>query len=408
MTDKTKNTLIGLFVTLAVGAMIGLILFLEPQIGDGKKTIEVRFANIAGISVGTRVTFAGRPVGEVVAIRELSEARQEAPDESGRVYLYQLTLKLDSSATVYNTDEIAVRTTGLMGEKSVAILPRIAAKGKPSFPITNQILYANSIDPFENTVNQIGKVAHRLDGAVQHIDQWFLDNQARLTGVLESLDGALGQADLILGSVEAEKLVPAIREGVHLLNDNLRSVKTSLEDDQLLSRIAGLTDNFDKAVDTFNTEGAASLRNIHQITRDLSTGTGTIGRLINQEDFYLRMNSLMSKGETLMNDMNHYGILFQYNKQWQRGRTKRANILKSLDTPQEFRAYFEGEIDSMNTSLGRLTELVERAHGDGERSKVLHSEPFRKDFAVLMRQVQSLSDSIKLYNESLVAQSEME
>lgn len=406
MTEKAKNILIGLFVTMAIAVMVGLVLFLEPQIGDGKKTVEVRFANIAGISVGTRVTFAGRPVGEVVAIRELLDARSEAPDDSGRVYLYQLTLKLDSSATVYNTDEIAVRTTGLMGEKSVAILPKVPPKGKASFPITDQILYANSVDPFENTVNQIGKVAGRLDSTVHHLDQWFLDNQARLTGVLESLDGALGKADLIMGSIDAEKLIPAIRESVHLLNDNLQSVKTSLEDDQLLHRIAGLTDNLDKAAESFNTEGAAALRNINQVTRDLATGNGTIGRLITGDDFYLRLTSLMSKGETLMNDVNHYGLLFQYDKHWQRSRTKRANILKALDTPQEFRAYFEGEIDGMNTALGRLTELVERAHGVDEHTKIVQSDTFRKDFAVLMRQVQSLSDSIKLYNEGLIAQKE--
>ena len=85
MTEKVKNILIGLFVTAAVTIVVAMILFLEPKVGDGKKTIRVRFANISGIVVGTRVAFAGKPVGEVIHIREVPDAR-EHPDEFGRVF----------------------------------------------------------------------------------------------------------------------------------------------------------------------------------------------------------------------------------------------------------------------------------------------------------------------------------
>ncbi len=73
MTDQMKNILIGLFVTAAVTIMVAMVLFLEPTVGDGKKTLHVRFANVAGISSEPRVTFAGKPVGEVVHIKEIGE-----------------------------------------------------------------------------------------------------------------------------------------------------------------------------------------------------------------------------------------------------------------------------------------------------------------------------------------------
>src|SRR5690606_36382408 len=106
--------------------------------------------------------------------------------------------------------------------------------------------------------------------------------------------------------------------------------------------------------------------------------------------------SLLSKADTLMNDVNHYGILFQYDKHWQRGRTKKANFLKALDTPKEFRNYFEGEVDAVTTSLGRLTELLERAEGLGEKKNIIENENFKKQFATLLRSAQSLTDTIKL------------
>ena len=406
MTDKMKNILIGLFVAAAVTIMVAMVLFLEPRIGDGKKTFRVRFANVAGIIIGTRVTFAGKPVGEVVAIQEVKEARTEPSDETGRVYVYLLTLKVDSTVDIYNYDEIAIRTTGLMGEKSIAILPKLAPKGKTPYLILDEIVTANSVDPLENTFNQIAKVSNRVDGAVDRFDNWFHSNSETLSHSIQHLDSFLDHGDALVTSVNETKLVPSLRESTDLLNENLRFIQASLGDDQLLGKVSSLASNLDKAADTFNNDGAQALRNINQFTRDLSNGTGTLGRLVTGDDIYLRLGSLMSKAETLMNDINHYGILFQYDKSWQRGRTKKANFLKALDTPREFREYFEGEVDSITTSLGRLTELLERA--EGERQKIVENDHFKKQFTSLMRSVQSLSDSVKLYNEGLIAQTEVE
>jgi phospholipid/cholesterol/gamma-HCH transport system substrate-binding protein len=105
-----------------------------------------------------------------------------------------------------------------------------------------------------------------------------------------------------------------------------------------------------------------------------------------------------------MNDINPYGILFQYDKTWQRNRTKKANLLKALETPKEFRSYFDGEVDAITTSLGRLSELMERADGADEKTKIAENENFKRQFAALLRSAQSLTDLIKLYNENLVAQ----
>lgn len=405
MTDQVKNILIGLFVTGAVVIMVAMVLFLKPTVGDGKKTICARFTNISGITVGTRVTFAGKPVGEVAHIQELTGAREEA-DATGRIYLYQLTLKLDSRVNVYNSDEIAIRTTGLMGEKSVAILPKVASKDQTAYIVTDQIVYANSTDPLENTFNQVTKVATRLENSISNLDNWFNDNQKNLSFAVQSFGGAMGQVDSILNIVDAEKLIPAVRQSVGLLSENLQFIRSSLDDDQLLYKIASLTESLNQTANFFNTDGAQTLRNLNQISRDIASGSGTLGRLIVGDDFYLRLSSLMNKGETLMNDINHYGVLFQYSKQWQKNRTRKANLLQSLDSPQEFRNYFEGEIDSMTTSLGRLTQLMERADSEN-RSRIVQSDAFKTNFASLMRQVQGLTDSLKLYNEGLVAESQV-
>lgn len=335
MTDQLKNILIGLFVVVAITIGVSLTLFLDPTVGDGKKLLEVRFANISGISVGTRVSFGGKVVGEVSAIKEVPDARDLAIGETGKVFLYQLTLKIDSSVKLYTSDEIAIRTTGLMGERSIAILPRLAPKGGETELITNQILYASSADPMESTINQIGKVAHQVQVTIDLFDDWFIKNKETVTSVLQYIDGSLGHVNTLLANI--------------------------------------------------------------------NEGKGNLGRFLQSEDVYLRLSSIMGKVDTLMNDVNHYGVLFQYNKSWQKQREKRANAMRALETPREFRDYFEGEVNTIQTSLGRLTELMGRAEDSQERQKIIQSEAFKRDFASLQRQVQGLTDAIRLYNEELVS-----
>src|SRR3990167_8649992 len=147
MPDKIKNVLIGLFVLFSVMIIVGTILFLKPTIGDGKKILHVKFSNIAGIHKGTRVTFAGNPIGEVENITKVTDVRTQRKDEFGRIYYYQLKLKIDSSIELYDCDIISIQTTGLLGEKSIGINPKAFAN-KPAKIVANDILYANSVDPF--------------------------------------------------------------------------------------------------------------------------------------------------------------------------------------------------------------------------------------------------------------------
>lgn len=403
MTDRWKNILIGSFVVGAFALGVLLVFFLKPTIGDGKKSIQVRFANISGIHRGTRVTYAGKPVGEVIKIRQLPNARNEVVDETGRVFAYELTLCYDSSAQIFTTDEIAIRTTGLMGEKSIAILPK-ATTDQTKLAI-NTILYANPIDPIESTITRIGKVAGKAEESIHSFDRWFQQNGPILSQATASIGKVADSAHALLEVVDQTSLIPTLQNSLTLLNENLTSIQTAFYDDELLSKLSFLITDLSETASIFNSDGARILTHLDRITNDLASGTGTLGRFLVNDDFYLRINSLMSKSETLMNDVNHYGLLFQYNKCWQRSRTKKATLLQALDSPSDFKNYFEGEVDSINTSLGRINELMLRAEEDLEREKIVQSDAFRRDFAHLLRQVQGLSDTLKLYNEDLCSKS---
>ncbi|MEL7431348.1 MAG: MlaD family protein [Chlamydiota bacterium] len=405
MNTVWKNVLIGTFVLAALVASISFVIFLEPRVGDGQKKLHVRFSNISGISEGTRVTFAGKPVGEVQRIREVPNARQDITDTLKRVYFYQLTLTFDSTVQVYTTDEISVQTTGLLGEKTVAIIPKAPTKGVPLKPVTDQILYAISIDPVENALNQVSNVSKQIQRFVRNFDEWFSENEDELSEAVTAFSQSMNELDHVLSSINQEKLVHKITTSVDTLQENLQLAEealTDFRDKNIVAKMSAVLEKASEMADAFNTDGKQILRGLNIAVQDVACGRGSLGKLITSDEFYLRLVSLLSKANTLMNDVNHYGVLFQYDKTWQRNRTKRANLLDQVCTPQEFRQYFSTEVDQINTALSRISSLMEKADCSEEKKRILSSHCFRQDFVQLLLDVEALFDNLKIYNEELI------
>ncbi|MDJ0652328.1 MAG: MlaD family protein [Simkaniaceae bacterium] len=394
MIDYTKNMLIGLFVVVACALIVGTLLFLEPSVGDGEEIIVVRFSNINGLSIGTRVMFAGKPVGEVVAIEQIKQAREQPTDELGQVYFYQLTLHVDSSVRVYNTDEITVQTSGLLGEKSVAIIPRSPPKGiKPALITATTPVYAESVDPFESAFNELSQLSDKVEKTLDKVIAWIDQNGQELGAAIQSFNDAMYEASIALGQVNKSHLVDEVKVGIQNFSAAMQEVQCAF--DQM------------NADDVFNNLGI-TMRSacnasscFEQLMENIAHRKGTIGKLFT-DDTYLRVTAILSKVDTMMNDVNHYGFLFNLNKEWQRTRLKQATLLNALKTPQNFRNYFNKEVDLINTSMSRLSMVVDRAENSPERDRIFETNLFQKDFAELLRRSQALYDNLKLYNEQLM------
>lgn len=387
MGEQTKNMLVGVFVLAACTLVVSLIMFLKPKVGDGKETLYVRFTNIDNINVGTRVLFAGKAVGEVAAITVVKDARQEKTDALGQVYYYQLTLKVDSSVKVYSTDEVSLSTSGLLGEKSVSIIPRKPPKGIVPKLITTQSLYGNSIDPIQSAFIQLSSLANSMEQTFDEVTSWIRKNGDTMGCAIQSFGNTMNEADKALSSFNEL----CIMEDIKCASQNL-----SLTLQQLHQAMCELEEQ-----KTFINLGL-SINNIQTITSDIADGKGTLGKIIANSDLYLKITDIMNKVNTLMNDINHYGILFHLNKHWQRLRMQRSDLLNALDTPDSFKNYFETEIDDINTAMARISELINKAEKSPQKDAILESEPFKKDFIELLQRVDELSDNLRLFNERLV------
>lgn len=382
MPDQVKNMLIGIFVVAACAVIIFLLMFLHPSVGDEGRLLRVRFADIDKITVGTRVNFAGKPVGEVIEIRELPDVDTERKPINGYIYVYELTLRVDTAVNVFNTDEIASRTSGLLGEKSVAITPGIPKPGEAVYLVNDEIIYATETGSVENALKEIsnlaGKIEETIDGVNEALDKMrekkFWDNLSDTASNVKDITKALN---------DPEKWSNMLAN-IHDFTKNLK---------ESWPKFDNILNNFSKTSD-----------NAASVTSRIERGEGTIGQLVSNDEMYLRLTSLLSKAETTMNDINHYGVLFHLDKHWQRLRARRLNLMQKLSTPQEFRNYFNDEIDQITTSLARVSMVLGQYEMQPPYccTNLLVNPEYTKVFAELMRRISALEEEVRLYNEQVV------
>lgn len=395
MNEQLKNFFIGLFVITALSLFVSTILFLKPSVGDMKQTLHVRFSDINRISEGTRVLFAGKPVGEVVAIEKIGDTRDSASDSKGRVYYYELVLKIDSSVVIYNTDDISTHSSGLMGEKVISITPRMANQGAIPQPINaNLPLYADSVDAFENAWMQLSDLATEMQGTFKEITGWMKAHGDETGLAVQKAGGALHEMERTLSSINEMQVVDTLHRDLEAFHTGMVQIQ------DLLDHVASTNLINDAAATMENFKHASA--HISEVSDALEKGEGTLGRLLSTDDMYLNVNGLFSKLNTLMNDVNHYGILFHLNKNWQRSRLQKVTALNALNNPASFKSYFTNEVDQINTSMERISMLIDRAQNSQDREAILQNPIFQKDFAELMRRSEELSDHLRLYNEQLL------
>ncbi len=366
MPDQIKNLLIGAFVLSGIGILVFVVLFLHPSVGNEGQYLRVRFANIDKVNVGTRVTFAGRPVGEVFKIEEIEAPR---PDlyYKGKVYIYELTLRVDSAIDVFNSDEVGLRTSGLLGERSVAITPR--APKKKGFILKkigpDDILFAVEIASLEETFAEFNDFATRAE--------------ATLDSLTEQID-----------QLKEHKTVEHISTTFRNLSEITGALNNPKDWKETLANVKKVSENALHFIDS-----------ARLVTNQLNSGEGTLGRAIMTDELYLHLQAVLSKAEITMDDINHYGLLFHLDKGWQRLRARRLNLMQKLRCPQQFLNFFEDEIDLINTSLSRVHMVLEDTACICDPEDLLCDRHFEVVFAELLRRVGTLEENIRMYNQQL-------
>ncbi len=223
---------IGAMAVISIILVTRALLFLNPTPGDEGQTIRARFRNIDKVSVGTRVTFAGKPVGKVIDIKLLPEVFDRRALCDQPIYPYELTFSVDSSVTVYKSDEIVMRTTGLMGEKFVAIIPQPPYELPALIPVTeDDVLLAAQPGTVEDTFSEISSVAEKAAKTLEKLGGFIKKNDDTFLQMMTSITQASNEFSHLFSTLNAtgfgEKL-GALEDQLMLCTERLNTLLSDM------------------------------------------------------------------------------------------------------------------------------------------------------------------------------------
>ena len=409
MGASIKNILIGLFVIFAFGVIAFILLFLHPSVGDNKKTLIVRFTDIDKVNVGTRVTYAGRPVGEVISINEIPEARTSRLNQNGEVYIYELTLKVDSGVDVYNTDDISLRTSGLLGERNIEIDPRPLKPGEKLERVENQVIFAATTSSVETTLKQFQELSTKFGVVLDDFHEFM--TSIKESKIVEKATKSVENVQQITGTLNQPDTWKTTMDNMLAFSEHINRSLNSLDDS--LKNVYEITDTANKdwvvtvseALQSFKQTGINAQKFseiVQQIIENTQAGQGTMGQLFVGNDMYLRTKSLLYKGSTVMDDISQYGVLFHLDKRWQRLQARRMKFLEKLSCPEAFRQYFDNEVSEIQSSLSRVAMLLNET--DCYPQSLMFDPNFTTRFGDLLKRVELMEEALQMYNEQVIDQ----
>jgi len=368
MSDSVKAFWLGCFIIITAILAAWLLLFLHPSVGDCGHKLHVRFSNIQNISIGSRVTFGGKPVGEVIAITQIPHARDLPPDHAGNYYLYELELCVDSSVEVYSYDEIAFSTAGLMGEKSIAILPKAPLPGKPlAQNVTDTILYGRSTDPLQDTLTKLSDVGDVLEQAMQHLNQ-FLDENMQ----------PFHHAVIAVGTAA----------------DSINDLVQQIDENHVLDKVGHAAEALGQTMDHLIATHA--IENVSETFAHLARGEGTLGRMLTSDSVYLQLSAVLCRMDTVLKDISEYGLLFQCSSKWRRQQACKMKQIEMMCSPEQALYAFNSQIQDIACSVARIEALM--------CQRTCEDDVFAHGVNEILGRVENLLRSLKNYREYLFEQ----
>ena len=288
---RINYALVGGFVLAMVAALIATVALLTGRTGTAD-TYVTRFANVAGVKFGTKVSYEGFVVGQVEEIEPVAE---------NGATRFQLKLAIRRGWPIPKDSVVRITASGLLSAVIVDIKGGNSAELlKPGTTITpgaNANLFAmmsdvagqvsdlsqTALKPLLTTLNsEIGKAAPELLANMVTVTGDLAVKTPRITADIERMTGTLSaqvvtddNARRVVRSLDnVAQLTGGLEESRHKLDSALASidklvsgnrdtVDASLKDLRYtLQTVAGSID----AV-TFNLEGAS--RNFNEFSRQL-------------------------------------------------------------------------------------------------------------------------------------------
>lgn len=307
---------VGLLVLVALVLLGGFVFMLGGiDLGEGY-TVFVDFDNPGNIKPGAPVNVGNVRIGRVQDI-EYRGGRVDPETQRRALIRVEVRLDADYGETIHDDARFYVTSQSLLGEQNLAVDP-----GDPERPRLAPGSVVQGIDPprldlalslaYEllQTVSELIR-EHReeigafIEGAahvVASLDRALTENPDALGNMLEDLEQASHEANLVLHSARETLEAPEIRRSLRNLDRTLASISRNV--DPLLADARSATHKVNETLDTFGPEERESLSSAlrrassiaeraddtladaQAIATQVREGRGTVGALLMDEEIY--------------------------------------------------------------------------------------------------------------------------
>lgn len=279
----TRQTVkIGFFTLLAIVLLyLGITYLKGLTISARSKTYYVAMNDVTGINVATRVFVNGYKVGSV---RKLDYDYRN----NGETIL---TLTLDPGIKLPQGTQVQVAQTLFSGALVNLILPEVETG-----------VYLNAKDTIPMSTRRSAK-------SLEQLQSEFVP---RISATLSRMDSVLLQANAILSNPNIEPTLAEVRQSAQHINASSAQLHQSLRS---LPTIMGRIDHTSANVESFasrldslrlqetisNLESTS--RELKSFTQRLNQSNGTVGRLLNEDGLYNRIDSVTTSLDALIRDI---------------------------------------------------------------------------------------------------------
>ncbi len=326
MDERVLSFRVGVVVVTSV--MISVILIVlfgaVPQAFTPTYTVTVQFPRAPGVAVNTPVRKSGVNIGRVSNVKLL--------DEGGVI----ITLRLDQSQPVRLNEYPRISTGSLVTGDAVVEFVRMQADPRDDLLKEGDFLPNGVVanDPFDVIINLENNMAEALDSIEEAANraseilenlQWIGTNRDQFQRILEKTELALDQFSGAMQSINDvvgdEQLQTELRAALSQLPEIIDQTKLTLEEtrrsmagfEQVADRAAQNLENLEQFTRPLgergeriiaSVEGSAEnldalLAQLVHLSRSINERQGTLGRLVYDDDIYLRINDTVESVEEL-------------------------------------------------------------------------------------------------------------
>jgi len=292
---------VGLFAIALVATFVGIYTYVHKGGLSKRDAIEVFaiFHDASGLEKKSQVQIAGINVGEITKI-ELANGN-----------LAKLTLRIRRSVHLKTDAALTKRSASLLGDNLLDVYA--GSPDAPDMPEGGQIVNVNDRNNMQEIFDSLGHITKDIEGVTKQLSGTLSSEQGSIADIIKSLQTTVDRAGATindtLDNVHAmsEQMAGLVGNEQDNIKDIVENVKSATAEansalkivDQVLGankgEVQSNVESLRAALDKMN----QALENIRQVTDKINNGQGTLGKLVNDDQLY-------NKVDDTVNDVNDF------------------------------------------------------------------------------------------------------